>query len=287
LDKAVPGLKDALQFSLSAFTSFIDHSAEAGVQIAGRPGQQAINLGYYGSYIYWVVEILIVAVCAAAILVAAASSPFCAPCGSWKATRPLGRVNVPRELALQAITSGEIIRLAGHDIGAGPGRLSLEVSVCPNCGPSVPVDVCFKEVTVNDKGSESTSQIAHVTYPGEALKVLEALFEPGAQPAAAPATAPPAPIGGAPRERIVVKPADKKRKNETWRLELGADEAFLIDAQEQILARMQRSEASTRFVFPSFWQSVRNLGVLGDDGTVVWLQPDKAAVRAIKAYLKG
>src|SRR5262249_41332469 len=128
-DKIVPGALQ-MQFSLSAFARFIDQHAVAGVEIVSRPGQKGINLGYYGSYIYWIFEVVLVAGIAGAIVASVAARPFCGECGTWKIHRKLGRVNVPRALALEVITSGEIIRLAGQDIGAGPGRLSLEIAVC-------------------------------------------------------------------------------------------------------------------------------------------------------------
>jgi hypothetical protein len=286
----VPGAMQML-FSPSAFGRFIDQCAVAGVEIAGRAGQKATNLGYYGSYIYWFVEIVLVAGIAAAIIASVAAAPFCAECGTWKTSRKLGRVNVPRALALEAITSGEIIRLAGQDIGAGPGRLSLEVTACPNCGSAAPVDVSFKEVTADSKGNEKQKQIAHVTYPGEALEVLEALFKTDSQGGIEhirPASqSRPAPLPDAgPRERILLRPA-KKKSTETWRLELGEDEVFLINSEEQLMGAIPRSEATGRFIFPSFWESVRNLGVLTDEGKVVWFERNKTAIRQIKKYLKA
>lgn len=53
----------------------------------------------------------------------------------------------------------------------------------------------------------------------------------------------------------------------------------------QVRASIPRKDASGRFVFPSFWQSVRHLGVLADNGKVTWFKRDKAAIKKIKEYL--
>jgi hypothetical protein len=168
-----------------SFPKFVDLRAQNGVQLdRGRGGNRGgLNLGYYGSYVYWAVEILIVAGLAGFMMRASASEPFCPSCRTWKKTRPLGRLNIPRDLARQVIAAGEVVRLAGHDLAPGAGPLMMEVAVCPNCGPGEPVDVTFKEVTRNAKGQEKSVTLTHVTYPGESLPVLESLFEVSESPA--------------------------------------------------------------------------------------------------------
>ncbi|MGE0529426.1 MAG: hypothetical protein AB7P49_20410 [Bdellovibrionales bacterium] len=279
-----------LQFSPSEFAQFIDQSAVAGVQIVGRPGQNAMNLGYYGSYIYWILEVVIVAFIAGAIVASVASSPFCSECETWKVVRQLGKVNVPRAVALEAITSGEIIRLAGQDLAPGPGRLNLAAAVCPNCASAVPVDITFTEVTVNSKGGEQSAQIAHVTYPGQALHVFEALFEEDSQGTSskkeAGSTASPRPQRNRRRgKRIVLTPAKRAYVGETWDLELDEDMAVLVNDDDEVLATIPFDETTGRIVFPSFWESVRNLGILADDGKVIWFKPEKSAIKEIKYHL--
>jgi hypothetical protein len=290
LEKTMPGAAE-LRFSWPALVSFIDQSAVAGVEIIDR-GNKPMNLGYYGSYIYWLLEIVLVAVIAGAIIASRAAEPFCTACQSWKTVRPLGRIQVPRDVALEVITSGELGRLAGHNVGVGPGRLSLEAAVCSDCGSAATVDISFKEVTVDNKGTEKLTKLAHVTYPGEALPVLEGLFatsRPGALSSAEPPTLArrAADVAAQQGERIALTPVKTKHQGDTWELQLGEEEALLVDSEQRVMAVLPRHEAAERFVFPSFWQSVTNLGILTDEGKVAWFRPKKSAIKQIKYYLQG
>src|SRR5580765_8250689 len=83
MEKTIPGAGNE-RFSLATLIQFIDQGAIAGVQIAGRPGQKAMNLGYWGSYIYWIAEAAIVAWMSAFVIASAAAAPFCSECQSWK-----------------------------------------------------------------------------------------------------------------------------------------------------------------------------------------------------------
>jgi hypothetical protein len=61
----------------------------------------------------------------------------------------------------------------------------------------------------------------------------------------------------------------------------------LTDSEGAARASFSRAEAEARFVLPSFWESIKDLGVRGDTGDVVWFVPDGESVARIKTYLHG
>jgi hypothetical protein len=186
-----PALRAQWDAAGLGFFKFMDLQAEHGVQI-GRAGHgdKGMNLGYIGSFIYWGVELLIGAGITWGILLVSARAPFCTPCNSWKRKRLLGRLRIPSNQAVQILTNGEIVQLADHNLGDAAGPLLIQVAECPNCLQDAPVEVFISEVTKNAKGEEKVQDLACITYPGEALPVLNALAMPSVP---APATAPPEP----------------------------------------------------------------------------------------------
>jgi hypothetical protein len=198
LDQEQPGWRRQPWAGQVNFLLFLDVRAKQGVRIVGHGGGNGMNLGYIGSYIYWGVEVVIAAALACAILVNSARRPFCAQCSSWKKMRPLGRLRVPPEEAVAVFSGGEIVKLAGQHFGDPAGRLIIQVAECPNCGTDAPVDIILSEVTLNRKGEQQLKERARVTYPGEAIPVLNALAAPPAPAAPAPAPAPPPDADGSP-----------------------------------------------------------------------------------------
>jgi hypothetical protein len=188
------------QVRINNLFGFIDFRAEKGVTIQhGRGGahDRGMNLGYVGSYIYWTVELLIVAVLAFFIMQGAAARPFCPECNEWKQARKLGTLTFRAGDAggaqlLAALGSGEVARLVDYSPSAGEGPLHLTAAVCPKCGGGGPVDVKLQHRYKTAKNEEKTQDLLHVTYPGEALPALEAIFrvEPPVLPEAGPAPGP-------------------------------------------------------------------------------------------------
>jgi hypothetical protein len=54
----------------------------------------------------------------------------------------------------------------------------LRVAACPRCGAEAPVEVRLERVSAS-KGSPP-GELVHLSYPGEALPVLEQVFLEGA-----------------------------------------------------------------------------------------------------------
>jgi hypothetical protein len=82
-----------------------------------------------------------------------------------------------------------------------------------------------------------------------------------------------------------VSPTAKLYKRQTWHLDMTEQQVLLIDAEEQVIAAISRHGGRARLVFPSFWQSIKNLGILADDGQVHWFQAEKATIKKLKRYV--
>jgi hypothetical protein len=165
---------------LPDFWEYMDLKAEQGVELkkAGRSGK-GLNLGYYGSYVYWGIEVLIVAGISFAMIRGAASEPYCAGCDQWKKPQVLGFFGADPATATAAVQSGDLQRFrdAGPSPGGGPTRVT--VASCETSQGRCGVDVKLESIGVDKNRKQQTKKIAHVTYPPEALPHLAALFQPG------------------------------------------------------------------------------------------------------------
>lgn len=164
----------ALENGIS-FARYLDLSAQEGVTISRATGKdKGMNLGYVGSYIYWLVEMILVAGVAWVMMRKTAAAPFCASCNTWKNDRPLAMVTVPAEdMAVRAVQEGDVVSLLSC---AGPIQaqgLLLKTAVCPRCGAEGEVDVALERVTKNSKGQKQMTLVTRATYPGEVLRFLQ------------------------------------------------------------------------------------------------------------------
>jgi hypothetical protein len=171
--EAVQFLRDARK--VNSFPSYVTFEARQGVTISGR-GKGGLNLGFTGTWIYWGVELAVVAGMAIFGLIGGAAAPFCSTCKDWKQERPLGTLERRDTDVAAVLRSGEIERLKAYDPALGGGNLVVTAAVCPNCKGEAPISVRLVEVTKNEKGEEQRNELAHVTYPGAALPEFEALF---------------------------------------------------------------------------------------------------------------
>jgi hypothetical protein len=176
LEEKHPGVRAMALRDPSAFRKFMDFQAEQGVTI-GRPGRgdKGMNLGYAGSYIYWLVEAGLVGVMAFTLMRAAASVPLCERCRRWKQERVLGQLPaVPAELVSGPLIDGELLTLLERATESGGEGFVLKVAACPECGPEACADVTLEQQTRNKKGEVATRQIGRVRYPGAVLPLLDA-----------------------------------------------------------------------------------------------------------------
>lgn len=158
-----------------SFAQYIDLRAKEGVTIsrAGHNKDKGMNLGYVGSYIYWLVEMTIVAGTAWAMMRKSAAAPFCVSCNSWKNERSLAMLTVPAEdMAVQAVQEGDVVSLLACAGPLQPVGLLLKTAVCPHCGAEGEVDITLERVTKNSKGQQQKTTVTRATYPGEVLSFL-------------------------------------------------------------------------------------------------------------------
>jgi hypothetical protein len=162
------------QLPIDSFFSFMDHQATRGVTIGKRGG--GWNLGYAGTWIYWGLELVVVAVLATLGLISGASAPFCSACDTWKEDRRLGMLTGNCDEAIGLLKEGKVGDLARHKPASTGGSMVLGAAVCPRCGDRSSIAVKLEEVTVNDKGEVKKTELVHLSYPGEALAEFQALF---------------------------------------------------------------------------------------------------------------
>lgn len=157
-----------------SFATYIDLRATEGVTISrAAHNDKGMNLGYVGSYIYWLVEMAVVAGIAWAMMRTTAAAPFCVGCNTWKNERRLAEMTVADEdMALRAVQEGEVIRLlqCGQPIQAK--GLVIKAASCPHCGAEGEVDITLDRLTKNAKGEWSATTLTRTTYPGEVLRFL-------------------------------------------------------------------------------------------------------------------
>jgi hypothetical protein len=168
----------ALQDAIARFGFFdyLDWKATRGARLTLPKMRKPITLGYTATLIYWAAEALLVGFAAAAVMVLYSRSPYCTACDRWKESRELGRLVLPRDRALEVFGSGAIVALAGENLLNPDGPLRVTVLSCPQCATEAPIEVKLAEVSKNDKDKDTVTELVQLTYPGPALRVLEALF---------------------------------------------------------------------------------------------------------------
>lgn len=150
---------------------YLDAVARVGVTVCDR-GDTGFNLGYYGSWVYWGAELVVVAGLALFGTRAASVRPFCAGCGSWKGERVLGSLR-ESDTVLPLMRRGDLAGLDGGSAAGGRG-VSLSAAACSRCGTEAPIDVRLERLAA--VRGRPTGELAYFSYPGEALSVLEQVF---------------------------------------------------------------------------------------------------------------
>jgi hypothetical protein len=153
---------------------YIDWVAQSGVVI-GEDGNNGVNLGYVGSYIYFALEAVLATGFALVITKGAAAVPFCRGCNVWKQPRTLaGLPHVPPTVAVEALRAGALLDLL--DTGtptAGGHPLNLKAAVCPRCGADGSVVAAVEQITIDSRGRRHVKVIGQYVYPGQVLTLLD------------------------------------------------------------------------------------------------------------------
>ncbi len=171
--------------AVKSFPDFIDAQAHAGVSIKRAAGNdKGMNLGYIGSYIYWLVEMAIVAGVVFAMTKKPAREPFCTASNEWKTERCGDNFAVPQELGVDAVVSAvregavgklaELKQVARESTNATiPVRIYVYAS--PQHSDITPVDVKLNQFVTNKNGQQEEKEVLLITYPATALPSLETL----------------------------------------------------------------------------------------------------------------
>ena len=125
----------------------------------GENGNNDVNLGYVGSYIYFALETLLAAGFAFGIGRGSASDPFCRRCNRWKTGRTLaGLPHIAPHAAVEAVQAGALLELleTGVPIGGGYNTLFLKVFTCPQCNGEGTVAAAVERVTMDSRGRRRT-----------------------------------------------------------------------------------------------------------------------------------
>ena len=168
------------------FFDFMDYYAHVGVSIKHGPGgganDKGMNLGYYGTYIYWLVEALIVACIVFAMTRKPALDPYCPLTSDWKVARCGDNFMVPSEVGLDqvaaAVKEGALGMLAQYK-AAGTAAASttepvrLYVYASPQHFEQCTLDVKLVKFVPGKQGQVEEKEIAMATYPAEALASFE------------------------------------------------------------------------------------------------------------------
>jgi hypothetical protein len=127
---------------------------------------------------FWGVELL-AGVVAVPFMAFMTGRPFCGRCRRWKEEDEAGRAYHSAVVATRQVKEGEAGRLAADAAAptAHGACLGLYLAVCPVCRGEAPVDVRLVKITRKDD-KEEEENLAHVTYPGSALAVLQVAFPP-------------------------------------------------------------------------------------------------------------
>jgi hypothetical protein len=162
--------------NVKSFIGYIDYSARQGMEIssARHSGDSSMNIGYWGTYIYWSIEALIIASCAVTLPKSRAQIPFCDTCNAWKVERELGAIGAPAKDVSSVVSGGQIDALS-RVVETGTAESAISVFECPCCGQSNDVVVQVSNVTYND-GSRVKAEFSRSVYPVDATKKLEEIF---------------------------------------------------------------------------------------------------------------
>ena len=183
-----PATARELVEAYDSFPGFMNFSARQGVEIKSTRGSSGkdnpLNLGFVGSYIYWVIETLIVAGMTFAMVRGQTREPFCTECSLWKSFRRLGAFGGEPEAAVAGVTSGDVNALAAAKPGALSSPLELHVAECANCRRA-DASVKLELLTTNKEGKLERKVLAHTMWPADSVPVLDSLFAPPQPPPAA------------------------------------------------------------------------------------------------------
>lgn len=161
-----------------SFPAYMDYKAKLGVSISSH-SSRGTNLGYWGSIIYWLVEIGFVATLIIALVHAAVSKPYCTRCHVWK--NEDGGFSWVAQLATakQAVEMGILpdlvksICVEGRTPTAGSKGLVLNYYYCGKCHTMSSTEIFLSSIETDRHGKQRNRVRSKMTYPGTAQTDLK------------------------------------------------------------------------------------------------------------------
>lgn len=175
---------------VQSFKQFMDWQAKMGVTIQGSHSSSSggINLGYTGSYIYWLIEMLIVAGVTFAMVKDATAQPYCRCCDRWKTSKVLGFFGSGDAATLtSAVNNCDMATLAAAHPTQALTSLRLSAAACDTCLGQNPIELKLEQINKDKKGNTETKILTHISTDPAILPTVAALFAPPAPPPPAPA----------------------------------------------------------------------------------------------------
>jgi hypothetical protein len=175
-----PALRETLERCVADFHIFdaVRWRAQRGVTLLLPRIHRPVNLGQTGSYIYWICEALVGMLVLMMPAHRRSARPFCTLCERWKSFEKLGRLNLSGQTVTGIILSGQLLEIEDHHVAQEGGSTELRAALCPACAEESEIVVIVVDVSKDAKGKEQNEELLRATYPGEALTVLRALFQP-------------------------------------------------------------------------------------------------------------
>ncbi|HMP04454.1 MAG TPA: hypothetical protein PKD86_15730 [Gemmatales bacterium] len=174
-----PELKAAVEKGVNEMNvwSAMDWRARRGVELFLPRLRKPLNLGFYGSFAFWTAEALIGLGAMLYVAWRRAGKPFCSECQRWKVEETLGRLSLSVGTVAEIMTSGRVLDIQDYHVSSEMGPVEIRAALCPVCQEASDVVVVVVDRSKDAKGKEQNLEVVRVTYPGEALAVLRALFQ--------------------------------------------------------------------------------------------------------------
>lgn len=180
-----PGVRAQAERDLRAADSvlgYLDREAYYGVRIGdvggtSEVGTRPLNLGYVGSYLYWIIETLIVAIITYFMVLEPTKVPYCVNCERWKSGNVLGFFTDPPGDVAAAVESGDLARIQRSNPTQDITDLRLSAHACDTCMEAGDADLKLEFFTIDEHGQSKAKIVAHVTYPATVLPYLLMIFK--------------------------------------------------------------------------------------------------------------
>ncbi len=138
----------------SGFWGYLKYSAQEGVTISPR-GNSELNLGETGTWIYWLIELIVIDAIIVAITYASAKHPYCETCDQWyDSEKYLGGISTKSSKSFLKLLNEGRFDEAGKLVDPIQGIVnnSLEALVlnCSSCSTGNPI-LTVKNYSFNEK----------------------------------------------------------------------------------------------------------------------------------------